>query len=77
VRIRATGLSVCDEEHIVGSTGLAVPIRGRDGSVVAALNLGVVATRYRARSGELVAMLQDAGRQISERLGHRASGPPS
>jgi DNA-binding IclR family transcriptional regulator len=48
VRIRETGISVCDEEHIVGSTGLAVPIRGRDGGVVAALNLGVVTTRYRA-----------------------------
>jgi DNA-binding IclR family transcriptional regulator len=77
VRIRATGISVCDEEHIAGSTGLAVPIRGRDGGVVAALNLGVVTTRYRARSDELVAMLKDAGRQISARLGHRASDLPS
>jgi DNA-binding IclR family transcriptional regulator len=77
VRIRATGISVCDEEHIAGSTGLAVPIRGRDGGVVAALNLGVVTTRYRARSDELVAMLKDAGRQIRARLGHRASALPS
>jgi DNA-binding IclR family transcriptional regulator len=71
VRIRAEGVSVCDEEHVTGSTGLAAPIHGRDGSVVAALNLGVVTMRYHARSHELVAMLKQACRQISERLGYR------
>lgn len=73
VRILEEGVSICDEEHILGSTGLAVPIRGRDGSVVAALNLGVVTTRYQSRSGELIVVLKDAGRQISERLGYRES----
>ncbi|PZU88154.1 MAG: IclR family transcriptional regulator [Chelatococcus sp.] len=73
VSIRETGISVCDEEHIAGSTGLAVPVRGRDGSVVAALNLGVVTTRYRIRGDELIAMLKGAGEKISERLGYRGS----
>lgn len=77
VSIRDTGISVCDEEHISGSTGLAVPVRGRDGSVVAALNLGVVTTRYRLRSDELVAMLKEAGGKISERLGYRENGSSS
>jgi IclR family pca regulon transcriptional regulator len=72
VSIRETGISICDEEHVAGSTGLAVPIRGRDGSVVAALNLGVVTLRYHARRDELVAALKDAGRRISERLGYSA-----
>lgn len=73
VRILEEGVSICDEEHICGSTGLAVPIRGREGSVVAALNLGVVTTRYQSRSSELIAALKDAGQQISERLGYRES----
>jgi IclR family pca regulon transcriptional regulator len=73
VRILEEGVSICDEEHISGSTGLAVPIRGRDGSVVAALNLGVVTTRYQSRRDELIAALMQAGRKISGRLGHRDS----
>jgi IclR family pca regulon transcriptional regulator len=70
--IRQEDVSICDEEHVLGSTGLAVPIRGRDGSVVAALNLGVVTMRYRERSDALIAMLKDAGRRISDRLGYQA-----
>jgi DNA-binding IclR family transcriptional regulator len=70
--IRQDDVSICDEEHVLGSTGLAVPIRGRDGSVVAALNLGVVTMRYRERSDALIAMLKDAGRRISDRLGYQA-----
>ena len=71
VRIREEDVSICDEEHVLGSTGLATPIRARDGSVVAALNLGVVTMRYHQRSGELISMLKDAGRLISARLGYR------
>ncbi|PTM41671.1 IclR family transcriptional regulator [Bosea sp. 124] len=71
VRIRDEDVSICDEEHVLGSTGLATPIRGRDGSVVAALNLGVVTMRYHQRSDEVIAMLKEAGRQISARLGYR------
>lgn len=67
--IRETGMSICDEEHVIGSTGLAAPIRGRDGTVVAALNLGVVTTRYRERSADLIAMLREAAGQIRKRLG--------
>lgn len=74
VSIRETGVSICDEEHISGSTGLAVPIRGRDGSIVAALNLGVVTTRYRTRAEALITALRQAGQKISGRLGHRESG---
>ena len=70
-RILEEDISICDEEHVLGSTGLATPIRARDGSVVAALNLGVVTMRYHQRSDELIAMLKDAGRLISMRLGYR------
>jgi IclR family pca regulon transcriptional regulator len=71
VRIREEGVSICDEEHVLGSTGLAAPIRGRDGAVVAALNLGVVTMRYHQRSDDLIAMLKEAAHRISMRLGHR------
>lgn len=74
VSILKTGVSICDEEHVVGSTGLAVPIRARNGSVVAALNLGVVTTRFRERHAELIAMLREAGRKVSERLGYCEQG---
>jgi DNA-binding IclR family transcriptional regulator len=69
--IRADGISICDEEHVTGSTGLAAPIRGRENKVVAALNLGVVAIRYHARPDELIALLKDSAARVSERLGYR------
>jgi DNA-binding IclR family transcriptional regulator len=69
--IRTEGIAVSDEEHVTGSTGLAAPIRGRDGKVIAALNLGVVTLRYHSRASELAELLKDGARRISGRLGHR------
>ncbi len=71
--IRLAGVAVSDEEHVTGSTGLAAPIWGREGKVIAALNLGVVAPRYHARPTELANLLRDAARRISGRLGHKPS----
>lgn len=71
--IREQGLAISDEEHVAGSIGLAAPIWGREGKVVAALNLGVVALRYHGRSSELIQLLKDAAARISGRLGHKAS----
>jgi IclR family pca regulon transcriptional regulator len=71
VTIRESGISICDQEHVWGSTGLAAPVRDRTGAVVAALNMGVISTRYYPRRDELIAMLLDAAFRISARLGLR------
>lgn len=76
VTIRDEGISICDEEHVTGSTGLAAPVRGRDGTVVAALNLGVVSSRYHVRGTEFIESLKRAALQVSGRLGYIA-GPHS
>jgi DNA-binding IclR family transcriptional regulator len=69
--IRAEGIAVSDEEHVTGSTGLAAPIWGREGKVIAALNLGVVTLRYHSRASELADLLRDGANRISARLGHK------
>ncbi len=75
--IRAEGIAVSDEEHVTGSTGLAAPIWGREGKVIAALNLGVVTLRYHARANELAELLRNGARRISERLGHKSGSNPA
>lgn len=72
-RIRDEGVSICDEEHVCGSVGLAAPIHGRDDTVVAALNLGIVTERYRARPAELIALVKDAAAHVTARLRNRTT----
>jgi IclR family pca regulon transcriptional regulator len=70
-RVREQGYGISDEEYELGSTGLAAPVRDREGHVVAALNLGAVTTRFHARREEFIMMLKDAALQVSLRLGHK------
>jgi IclR family transcriptional regulator, pca regulon regulatory protein len=70
--VAARGYALSDEEHVQGSTGLAAPVRGRDGAVCAALNLGVVSSRFAPRRAELVAALVEAAARVGARLGHPA-----
>ncbi len=70
-RIRADGYAACFEELEVGLHALAVPIRGPDGEVVAALSASGPAYRLsRQRIGQLVQPLTGAAAELSAQLGY-------
>ncbi|HYB71112.1 MAG TPA: IclR family transcriptional regulator C-terminal domain-containing protein, partial [Candidatus Bathyarchaeia archaeon] len=60
-----------------GAAGIAAPIFDRDGAVVAACAIGGPTDRVRPRLGRLCAAVEAAARDISARLGHRATAAPS
>jgi IclR family transcriptional regulator, pca regulon regulatory protein len=78
-RVRAHGLAVNNEELASGLRSIAVPVRGRDGQVVAAINLAV--HRSLASVEDLIARLGPAlettARRISARSGHRPPEGPA
>lgn len=70
--VRQQGFAVNDQEYVSGSTGIAAPVRGLDGNVVAALNIGTLTSRFHERREEIIAAVKDGAGQISRRLGYRA-----
>jgi IclR family pca regulon transcriptional regulator len=72
-RVRAQGFALVDQELEEGLRSAAAPIRNRDGSVVAAVNLSVSASRTSLRQLEeqFLPPLLETARQISHDLGRR------
>ncbi|MGV8935812.1 MAG: IclR family transcriptional regulator [Allorhizobium sp.] len=71
-KVRRDGYAINDQEFITGSTGLAAPVLDKDGSAVAALNLGTLTSRYVEKRETLLLMLREAAYQLSRSLGYRA-----
>lgn len=46
-RARASGFVVSEDEHVLGSTGIAAPVYGHSGRVLAALDIGAITARFR------------------------------
>lgn len=70
-RTRARGYAADLEEFIQGVRCVAVPIRGREGAVVAALSVSAPVFQLREDDLERTgALLQDAAYEISGRLGY-------
>jgi DNA-binding IclR family transcriptional regulator len=70
------GWAVAWEELEPGLVAVAAPVRGADGSVVAALSVSGPLTRItRSRAGKLGALLVTETAALSAQLGHRAGGP--
>lgn len=70
VRVSRVGYATCWQEHEVGMSSIAVPLRDHTGTVVAALTLAGPATRVtRAATQRLVAALRDVADVIEARLG--------
>jgi IclR family pca regulon transcriptional regulator len=69
-RIRLQGFAIVDQELEVGLRSCAVPIRGRDGTVIAAINVGVQAGRADARTlqREFLPALRTAAEEIGAAL---------
>jgi IclR family transcriptional regulator, acetate operon repressor len=64
-RIRAEGAAVEVEEYAPGVAGIAVPVSGPSGEVVAALGVSVSRADFAARRWELERVVRDAGGRAS------------
>ncbi|WP_216322012.1 IclR family transcriptional regulator [Deinococcus aestuarii] len=71
--IRGAGLAVTQGEWALGTGGLAVPLVGAEGKVLAALGVSFPTARLRDREG-LTRRLRDAADAVAWTLGHRPQG---
>jgi len=71
-RVRADGYAIVDQELEVGLRSLAVPVRRPDQSVLAAMNVGVQATRVDRATmvREYLPVLRAAAEEIGFAIGH-------
>jgi IclR family transcriptional regulator, pca regulon regulatory protein len=72
-RVREDGLAVNNEELAYGLRSIAVPVRGQEGGVVAAINLAVHRSLVSMENlvERLGPVLQGTAREISARIGFR------
>lgn len=70
-RVRQDGYAVLEEEYVLGGSATAAPVLHRDGTVVAALNVGTVSSRYPQSKRRIIAAVVRAAARISQRLGYR------
>lgn len=68
-KVRAQGFAVNDQEYVTGSTGIAAPVRDREGAVIAALNIGTLTSRFHERRHEIIEAVIESAVRISRRLG--------
>ncbi len=75
MRVRARGWALIDEELEVGLISVAVPIHGRNGKVLAALNVGLHRSRMDALAVQEIVLpkLLATARQITERVARSAA----
>jgi DNA-binding IclR family transcriptional regulator len=72
--VQKNGYAIDDEELEVGVRAIAVPIRNRDGEVVAAISMpGPTSRMTKERVAELAAGLLEASAAVSARMGWRGS----
>lgn len=67
--VRRDGIAMSNQEFVFGSTGVAAPVRNREGEVIAALNLGTVTIRFELKKAALIAAVKQAANRLSRRLG--------
>jgi DNA-binding IclR family transcriptional regulator len=63
---RQQGLAIVEEEFALGGTGIAAPIFAADGTILAALDIGCVTTRFQAKRERLVPALVEAARSLTQ-----------
>jgi len=73
VKVRQDGYALNDQEFVTGSTGIAAPVRDREGNVVAALNLGTLTSRFSERRELLILMVRSFAHDISRAFGFQAT----
>lgn len=65
--VRAAGYAVVDEEFAVGGTGIAVPIFGPGGNVLAVLDIGCVTNRFEDKKAHIIQSLMTASAGLARR----------
>jgi IclR family transcriptional regulator, pca regulon regulatory protein len=72
--VRQRGYAVVDQELELGLRSIAVPVLGRDRSIVAAVNSGAHASRVQVRTltRDYLPLIQEAAAELSEALAHRS-----
>ncbi len=75
-RVRAQGYCVVDQELEIGLRSMAVPIRGSDGSFLAAMNVSLHVSRgsVEAARREILPLLQESAAAVEADLGMQVSG---
>ena len=68
--VRERGYLIAEEETIVGVSGVAVPLRGHGGQVVAGLAVLVPSFQFQTEKEKLVSLLLQIGAEISTALGY-------
>jgi IclR family pca regulon transcriptional regulator len=70
MNVRRTGYAVIDQELELGLRSIAVPVRDREGTVVASINVGTQSARVSIRelSQRLLPELRSAAVELSEKL---------
>jgi DNA-binding IclR family transcriptional regulator len=66
--VRAEALAIVEEEWVLGGTGIAVPVPGADGGILATLDVGCVTTRFHAKRDHIIASLREAGQALGALL---------
>jgi IclR family transcriptional regulator, pca regulon regulatory protein len=76
-RVREAGFALVDQELEIGLRSLAVPVRRPDGSVAAAMNVGVQATRVERKTmvRDYLPVLREAAEEVGMALGHAVRSP--
>ena len=76
-RVKADGYAIVDQEFELGLRSIAVPVHGTSGAVVAAINVGVHASRATTKTlqREFLPVLRLAATDISRALGHSQVRP--
>jgi DNA-binding IclR family transcriptional regulator len=74
-KIRSQGFALTHEELTPGATSVAVPLRGKRGTVIAAL--GVVSSSDSANTSRMVPVLQVTAAALSKKLVHSGIGEAS
>ncbi|MBB2972298.1 IclR family transcriptional regulator [Mesorhizobium sp. RMAD-H1] len=67
-RVAEDGYAIVEEEFVVGGTGIAAPVFGKNGEVVAVLDIGCVSARFEANRERLIEALLSSAGLLSQRL---------
>ncbi len=73
LQARADGYCQAEGQLEIGILSIAVPVRDREGSLIAAINMGVPASRHSLKSlrTSCLPMLREAASEIEFALAHR------
>lgn len=68
---REDGFAICDEEAVVGGSGVAAPVFDASGEVVATLNMATISSRFTACRQRMIDAVVKHAAELSARLGYK------